>query len=127
MPFIFNTGRTIGQGSAVERKMTEAYARETSTLRMNPLDMMTLELADQDTVRVTCQVGSVVLSVAASEETEPGTVFLPLGPYANSITPAETHGTGMPDFKSFLVEITPTSESVPGVAELMRMCGGAGT
>jgi formylmethanofuran dehydrogenase subunit D len=126
MPFLFNTGRTIGQGSAIERKMTEAYARETSTLRMNPLDMMTLEISDQDTVRVTSPVGSVILSTVGSEETDPGTVFLPLGPYANSITPAETHGTGMPDFKSFLVEIKPTPERVPGIPELMRMCGGTG-
>ena len=40
MKFLLNTGRTIRQGSFVERKNSPAYRDEASSCRMNPVDMM---------------------------------------------------------------------------------------
>jgi formylmethanofuran dehydrogenase subunit D len=47
-----------------------------------------------------------------------------IGPYANHIISSETHGTGMPDFKSQSVEVEPTEEPILSVGELMEEIGG---
>ena len=58
------------------------------------------------------------------ERVEMGTVFVPYGPYANHIIDADTHSTGMPDFKSHEVEIEPTDEEPKTVHKLMEDLGG---
>ncbi|KUK61588.1 MAG: molybdopterin dinucleotide-binding region [Methanoculleus marisnigri] len=124
MTFLMNTGRTVNQGVTVENKTSAAYAEETSTCFMHEFDMMELGLADRDTVRVTGPCGEVVMRAVASVEVEMGTVFVPYGPYANHIVAADTHSTGMPDFKSHRVEIEPTDEEPKRVHELMEDLGG---
>jgi formylmethanofuran dehydrogenase subunit D len=64
------------------------------------------------------------MRVSASVEVEMGTVFVPYGPYANHIVAAGTRSTGMPDFKSHMVEIEPTDEAPKLVHELMEDLGG---
>ena len=49
---------------------------------------------------------------------------MPLGPYANAVVGGETHGTGMPDYKSVEVEIEPTDDPVPTIDQLMEAVGG---
>ena len=124
MRFLLNTGRTIKQGTSVEAKTTSAYAVETSRCFMHPFDMMDLEIFDGDFVRVESAYGAVVLAVAESEAITPGTVFVPYGPYANSIIGSSTHFTGMPDFKSTNVSVTPTAESRKSLHELQKEMGG---
>jgi formylmethanofuran dehydrogenase subunit D len=124
MTFIMNTGRTIEQGSFVERKGSREYRQETSTVRMNPVDMMEIGVEDGGNVCVSSSSGMVVLTALGSDDQQQGQVFVPLGPYANHLVPGETHGTGMPDFKTTLVEIIPTSQEVLPVWKLMECCGG---
>jgi formylmethanofuran dehydrogenase subunit D len=124
MKFLMITGRTVNQGASVERKTSVPYADETSTCFMHQFDLMELELDDRDPIKVIGPCGEVVMMVAASEEVNPGTVFVPYGPYANHIIDAETHSTGMPDFKSHEVEIEPTTERRKTVHELMADLGG---
>jgi len=122
--FLLNTGRTIAQGSTVERKNSTKYREEASAVSMNPVDMFELMVEQGDRVRVKSGAGEVVMWVRQDPGLVRGKVFVCLGPYANHLVGPETHGTGMPDFKSTPVSIEPTDDPVPSVAMLMRECGG---
>lgn len=124
MKFLLNTGRTIKQGSYVERKNAPSYLEEASSIHMNPVDMLELMVEEGDRVRVRGDSGEVVMTVRPDQGLVRGRVFCSLGPYANRIISAETHGTGMPDFKVTPVSIEPTSDPVMEVGALMSLCGG---
>jgi formylmethanofuran dehydrogenase subunit D len=124
MTFVLITGRTIAQGSYVERKNHPDYHVEASALHMNPVDMLEHDLEEGSTVLVTSDAGKVVLRARPSTLLRRGELFVCLGPYANHLVGPGTRGTGMPDFKTTAVTIEPTDDPVPGVAELMRRCGG---
>jgi formylmethanofuran dehydrogenase subunit D len=124
MQFVMITGRTIPQGSAVERKHSEEYRKEASTCHMHPVDMMDLELEDGSRVRVRGKDQAVVMQVSAAPWLNRGHIFVCLGPYANHLVTGETRSTGMPDFKNTPVIVEPTDDTVPTVAALMRACGG---
>lgn len=124
MKLLLNTGRTIHQGDTVERKNSPSYETAVSVCYLHPVDMMELFLEEGDHVRVESKTGSVVLRAVPTESVRRGSAFVPLGPYANHIIAAETHSTGMPDFKSMDVLIEATSEPVPTLADLMGLYGG---
>ncbi|EJG06959.1 MAG: molybdopterin dinucleotide binding domain-containing protein [Methanofollis liminatans] len=124
MTFLFNTGRTSAQGTGLEHKSGPEYREATSVCRMNPVDLMQLEIEAGERIRAAGPGGVVVLRVAASDDIPQGTVFVPLGPYANAVVGGETHGTGMPDYKSVEVEIEPTDDPVPTIDQLMEAVGG---
>ncbi len=124
MRFLMITGRTVNQGVTVENKTSPEYAEETSTCFMHELDMLDLGLDNRDAILVTGPCGTVVMRAAVSKEVEMGTVFVPYGPYANHIIDAGTHSTGMPDFKSHVVEIESTDEEPKMVHKLMEDLGG---
>jgi len=124
MSFILNTGRTIRQGSYVERKNAPEYREEASTLYMHEVDMLGMEIESGDHVRVESTQGAVVMRALPAAWISPGEVFVCLGPYANHLVGAETHGTGMPDYKDTVVRISPTDERPVSVADLMEQCGG---
>ena len=124
MNFLLNTGRTIRQGSYVERKNSDAYKGEATSLYMHPVDMMILEIEEGSHVRVESNQGDVVMKVHPALWISQREVFVCLGPYANYLVAPETHCSGMPDFKSMMVTITPTTDLLVTVAELMERCGG---
>jgi formylmethanofuran dehydrogenase subunit D len=124
MKVIMNTGRTVLQGESVEQKHSSAYAAAASVCFIHPVDMMVLGIEDGAHVRLSGPDSRVVLNAVASEMVNQGSVFVPLGPYSNHVVCGETHCTGMPDFKSTIVEIIFTDEPVPSVAELMESLGG---
>ena len=124
MKYTMITGRTIEQGSYVERKNSSSYQEEASTCRMHPVDMMDRDLMEGSRVMVSSPTGSVVMQVSPAPWLQPGHIFVCLGPYANHLVAGGTHGTGMPDFKHTLVSIEPTDAPVPTVRDLMRACGG---
>jgi formylmethanofuran dehydrogenase subunit D len=122
--FILITGRTIVQGSFVERKNFPAYQEEASSLHMNPVDMLERDLEEGGHVRVRSDFGEVVLKARTRSTLSRGELFICLGPYANHLVGPETSGTGMPDFKTTRVTIEETTDPVPTVADLMKRCGG---
>lgn len=126
MKAFLNTGRTIRQGSFVERKNSAAYQEEAASLHMNPVDMLEMEIEDGSHILVRSEQGEVVMRARATGGLVRGEVFVSLGPYANALVGPETHGTGMPDFKTTSVTIEPTSDTVLTVRELMERCGGMG-
>ncbi len=124
MKAILNTGRNIPQGVAVEHKGTPAYQAAVSVCYLNPVDLMDIGIEEGERVLLTSQAGSIVLLARASEGVHRGEVFVPLGPYANHIIPAETHATGMPDFKGEPIEVVPTVMPIKDIMEIMEEIGG---
>ena len=124
MKATLNTGRTILQGVAVEHKGSHGYRSAVSLCYMNPVDLMDLGIEEGAQVLLTSRAGSIVLTCGAAEALNRGEVFVPLGPYANHIISAETHATGMPDFKDELVEITVTDKPVKDISSVMEEIGG---
>ena len=124
MKAILNTGRTILQGMAVEHKASPGYCAAVSVCYMNPVDLMDLGIEQGARVTLTSRAGRIVLTSRAAEELNQGEVFVPLGPYANHLISADTHATGMPDFKGEPVDVIPTDEPVKDIDNVMEEIGG---
>ncbi len=124
MKCVLNTGRSVPQGASVEHKGSEEYRSVASVCFLNTVDMMMLGIEDGARVRISSPTGHVVLTARLAEGVTRGEIFVAIGPYANHIISSETHGTGMPDFKSQYVEVEVTEEPVPDVGELMEEIGG---
>lgn len=124
MKFVLNTGRSVPQGASVEHKGTEVYRLVSSACFLNPVDMMLLGIENGERVLVTTPAGRIVLTACPAEGVIQGECFVAIGPYANHIISSETHGTGMPDFKSQRVDVEPTGDPVKSVGELMEAIGG---
>ncbi|MBI3467955.1 MAG: formylmethanofuran dehydrogenase [Planctomycetes bacterium] len=110
--FILIPGRTSRQGTTLnEGKFTRDYLEETSTLMMCPEDMQRLGLTDGDRVRLSNAQGRIELPVktAKGDELSPGVLFLSYGPMASQLMGGDTQGTGMPDSKSFDVQLEKTT------------------
>jgi formylmethanofuran dehydrogenase subunit D len=106
--FILIPGRTSRQGTTLnEGKFTAAYVEETSTLLMNPDDMARLGLKNSDRVRLRSEQGQIELPCQAAKagELPSGVLFLPYGDMSSRLMGGDTHGTGMPNSKSFDVEL----------------------
>jgi formylmethanofuran dehydrogenase subunit D len=106
--FILIPGRTARQGTALnEGKFTAAYVEEISTLLMCPDDMTRLGLKNGDRVQLRSEQGQIELPCQGAKvgELPPGVLFLPYGDLSSRLMGGDTHGTGMPNSKSFDVEL----------------------
>jgi formylmethanofuran dehydrogenase subunit D len=110
--FILIPGRTARQGVTLnEGKLTAGYVEETGAVLMNPADMERLGLSAGDRVALITEQGRVELPCQPAREGElpPGLLFLPYGDLSSRLMGGDTHGTGMPNSKSFDVELEKVS------------------
>lgn len=121
MEFTLITGRTIEQGCSKEHaKLYEEYVQSVAVCEMNPEDMKKLNIGDGENVRVTTEVGSVIVKAKRSRRIRvPGVIFIPYGPWANAVSSSETESTGMPLFKGLKAKVEPTNEPVSSLRELL--------
>lgn len=124
MKMTMNTGRTIRQGEHVEGKNCAEYEDETSTCHIHPLDLFEMDAESGALLEVAGPAGSVVLKAVACEDVTEGSIFVPFGPFANYIIPHATHSSGMPDFKTVLVEVRPAGGQRISPWQLMESLGG---
>src|SRR5438132_13310688 len=106
--FILILGRTSRQGTTLNAgKFTDNYVQATSTLLMNADDMGRLALKNGDRVRLRSEQGQIELPCQAAKagELPPGALVLPYGDLSSRLMGGDTHGTGMPNSKSFDVEL----------------------
>jgi formylmethanofuran dehydrogenase subunit D len=106
--FVLIPGRTSRQGTTLnEGKFTAGYLEETTTLLMCPADMKRLGLSGGERVRLRSEQGQVELPCQPAKDGElpPGVLFLPYGDLSSRLMGGDTHGTGMPNSKSFDVEL----------------------
>ena len=123
MKFYINTGRTIWQGEAIEAgKNLELYRKAAGVCYLNEEDMKKAGLKEGDNVKVISKYGDVVVCLKKATESMPeGMVYIPMGPWANSVVSPETKSTAMPAYKGPLdVEIVKVDEEVPTMANLMK-------
>lgn len=117
------TGRTIRQGQGKEYgKLSERYRESVAVCEMDPDDMKTLGIKENENVKLATACGSVVLrAVKSLRAPHPATVFVPYGPWVSLIIDSETQGTGMPLLKGIPAEVEPApKEPVLTLPELIR-------
>ncbi len=120
---ILTTGRSIAQGEAIEGgKSTEDYVKAAAICELDPVDLKKLGAKEGDTVKVTTPYGEVFLKLVKSKQSPHlGIAFVPMGPWANSVTDPGTKATGMPSFKDVDAEIEVAKKGkVLGARELVR-------
>ena len=118
------TGRTIEQGVGKEAgKGTKEYFESTTMCYMDEGDMKKLGLKSDMNVEVTTPNGSVVLrAVKYPRGAMPGLIYIPYGPWANSIVSNETTSIGMPSFKGTPAEVQPAPDKqVLALKELLKI------
>jgi formylmethanofuran dehydrogenase subunit D len=106
--FILIPGRTSRQGTTLnEGKFTAGYVEETGIVQVAPEDMARLSLKNGDRVRLRSPQGQVELTCHAARagELPPGLLFLPYGDASSRLMGGDTHCTGMPDSKTFDVQL----------------------
>ena len=116
------TGRSLRQGSGKELgKLSDRYRDAVCICEMNAEDLEKLGIKAGVNVRVSTNVGSVVLkSALATQPLAQGTVFIPYGPYVNLLIDVKTDGTGMPHFKGVRAKVEPApEEGVPDIKQLL--------
>ncbi|MGD9856629.1 MAG: molybdopterin dinucleotide binding domain-containing protein [Planctomycetaceae bacterium] len=108
--FILIPGRTSRQGTTLnEGKSTDGYKDETTTMQVNPDDMLRLGLSEGDRVRMWNDVGHVTVPIKASkgDELPAGMLFISYGDISSRLMGLDTHGSGMPDSKGLDVWLEP--------------------
>jgi len=101
------TVRTAKQGAAMEKGKlhNDEYLQEISSLTISQEDLDALALGEEKKALLKTDVGEVVVYCRPGDVPS-GLFFLPLGHIANSVTWAETQGTGVPDFKGVTAVLT---------------------
>ena len=70
----------------------------------------------------TTSEGSIVVRARISKDApHKGIAFMPLGIYANWITPPDNAGIGVPQYKGIDALIKPSTEKVPSVDDLLAI------
>ncbi|HID42923.1 MAG TPA: tRNA CCA-pyrophosphorylase [Archaeoglobaceae archaeon] len=116
------TGRTVGQGESIEKKLSDEYMEEAAVCELSKDDMNTLGIKDGDRIKIISNDEKVVV-YARSSNLSKGIAFIPMGPWANALIPEGTDSTGMPSFKGLKVRIEKTEERVPSAEEVMEVSG----
>jgi formylmethanofuran dehydrogenase subunit D len=119
---ILTSGRTIEQGlSLFGTKVTKMAREATAVCYMDPSDMNKIDVNESENVKITTSEGSIVVQVRISNEApHKGIVFMPLGMYANWITPPGKAGIGVPKFKGIKATVRQTNERIPEIEELIN-------
>lgn len=117
------TGRTIEQGVGKEHsKASQEYFESVSVCFLDPEDLKKLGIKAKTNISVSTQYGSTVVKALKSlRAPHQGVVFIPYGPWANSIIDPETDSIGMPSLKGIPAEIEPAHDApVLTLGELLR-------
>ncbi len=109
---ILVTGRTIDQGASKEHgKSSNEYMENVSVCFVDSDDLKRLGIKYNTNVCVSTECGSVVLkALKSSRGSNPGVIFIPYGPWANTLIGPATDDIGMPSFKGIPAEIEPAPE-----------------
>jgi formylmethanofuran dehydrogenase subunit D len=117
------TGRTIEQGVGKEYgKSSPEYYEACSMVYMDAGDMQKLGVKNGTNVLVTTPNGSVVLkAVKYPRGAMPGLIYIPYGPWANSVVSNATTSIGMPSFKGTPAEVEAAPDQpVLSMKELLK-------
>lgn len=116
-----NTARSLRQGVSMEAegKWSPTYLNDVAYVELNPVDAKTL--GNPERVKITTKYGSMVLPTRISDRVQKGTVFIPMGPWANMLVDPDTDGTGIPCFKNTKAYVEPApAEPVTTLYEILK-------
>jgi formylmethanofuran dehydrogenase subunit D len=119
---ILLTGRTIEQGVARELgKTSKEYEESASTCFVDQDDLKTLGIKEKSNLNISTACGSVILKAVKSPRgPHKGVIFIPYGPWANTVVDPETDSIGMPSLKGIPAEIEPAPDKqVLGLKQLL--------
>jgi formylmethanofuran dehydrogenase subunit D len=117
------TGRTIEQGVGKEYgKSSTEYYEACSMVYMDSDDMKKVGVKNGTNVLVTTANGSVVLKAVKHPRGDmPGLIYIPYGPWANSVVSNATTSIGMPSFKGTPAEVEAAPDmSILSMKELLK-------
>ena len=116
------TGRSLGQGRGKEEgKFSKTYIENVCICEFDPDDAEKLNIKPDDVVEVSSRYGSTrVKARVLSYPSHPGIIFIPYGPWANSLTSPSTGGSGMPDFKGLEVDVEKVEGGVEPLDEIIE-------
>jgi formylmethanofuran dehydrogenase subunit D len=118
------SGRTIHQGTSKEcGKTSSEYYKNVAICEIDPEDMKTLSIREGTNIKVSTEFGSVIVKATESKRApHPRIVYMPYGPWVNTIINFTTHSTGMPSFKGIPATIEPANptEIVLTLRELLK-------
>ncbi|MHA1154642.1 MAG: molybdopterin dinucleotide binding domain-containing protein [Candidatus Heimdallarchaeota archaeon] len=120
---IFTSGRTVEQGiTLVGIKISEEARVATGVCYLDPKDMEKLDVKENANVKISTSEGEIVVSARFSKDApHEGIIFMPLGMYANWITPPGSEGIGVPQYKGVKAIIAPTKEKILEVEDLLQI------
>ena len=106
------TGRTIEQGVGKERgKPSKEYLESVAVCYIDPADLKRLGVREKSNVLVSTEHGSVVVKALRSRRApHEGVIYIPYGPWANSVVDPQTDGIGMPSLKGIPAKVGPASD-----------------
>ncbi len=106
-------GRSSKQGTSLNAgKLKEEYLTVTSTVEMNEDDMKRLKLEKGDEVRLTSEVGEIVVRCEPKKAADlpAGILFIPYGPPSSELMDSDTAGSGMPLSKQIEVQVAAAND-----------------
>ena len=106
-------------------KTSAEYAREVAMVDLSGPDLIRLNLAEGQFVRVTTEYGSGRFAPRKAE-VPAGIAFIPFGPPCNRLIGSDTQGTGMPDSKGLPAVVDPDPDSEPNPGPDPDPVGGGG-
>ncbi|HUT81545.1 MAG TPA: molybdopterin dinucleotide binding domain-containing protein [Candidatus Bathyarchaeia archaeon] len=123
LKIILTSGRTIEQGvSLVGTKITKLAKDATAVCFLDPNDMEKLHLSEDQNIEIQTSEGSIVVRAKLSKDApHEGIAFIPLGIYANWVTPPGDAGIGVPKYKGIDAIISPTTKKVLEVNDLLNI------
>jgi len=114
------TGRTLKQGMTMEEsKISQSYQDTCAVGYLNEKDMVKFGINEGDLFKAKTSYGNIVVKCSKGMIDE-GNLFIPMGPWANTLIGGNTDGVGMPNFKGIDVEISKTDEKILNVKEIIQ-------
>lgn len=116
------TFQEIFQSEAQETgRHSDMYRKMSALIHLDKGDAGVAGIKDGSNVRVSSSAGSVVVAAKIdSDEPHPKVAFMPNSPWSNQLVSSETGTSRIPDYKSIQAEISPSSEPVTGLDEILR-------
>jgi len=124
MKAIMISGRTLAQGASCESKMTNDFFQAASVCSLSEPDYKALDLDEGKNVLIGNQFGQAVFSARMDKGLPSGIIFIPMGPWANTLIGPDTGGCGTPQYKGVEVEVNPTDSPILDIRALFKNIGG---
>lgn len=119
------TIRDIFQDEAGKKsRFSEEYKSQSALIILDKQDLAGLGGKEGQSLLVKNDVGSVVVSARASEDSHPGLAFMRNSPWSNQLVSDATCEAGIPGFKGIKASVQPAEAAVTDISEILtRMKG----